>query len=62
MQVCVPFDWDDEKIKGFAESNNACGTRNGWQIRKQGDPLLVGKPEKVQCDGRSGFVHVMLDA
>lgn len=62
MQVCVPEDWTDEQIKEFADRENLCGTANGWQIRKQGDEALAGCDERVPCDGRKGFIHVMLDA
>ena len=62
MQVCVPSSWDDNQVKEFANRENLCGTANGWQIRKQGDKLLVGKNERVKCSARKGFVHIMLDA
>lgn len=62
MQVCVPHDWTDEQIKAFADRENLCGTQNGWSIRREGDKALAGAKERVQCNGRTGFVHVMLDA
>lgn len=62
MQVCVPEDWTNEQIKAFANRENLCGTTNGWQIRKQGDESLAGCDERVPCEGRKGFIHVMLDA
>jgi len=63
MQVCVPKRWTDKKIKEFADLANPCGTRNGWFIRKEGNELLDGDPERVPClEGKTGFVHVMLDA
>ena len=62
MQVCVPFGWSDEQVKRFADAEYPCGTENGWQIRRTGDPALLGKPERVTCSGRSDFVHIMLDA
>ncbi len=61
-QVCVPADWDDTAVKQFAENVNPCGTEHGWQIRKEGDEALDGDPERVPCQSRPGFVHVMLDA
>ena len=45
MQVCVPADWTDAQVIAFAEQSNPCGTRGGWQIRKEGDPDLSGDPE-----------------
>jgi hypothetical protein len=62
MQVCVPSEWTDEQVKAFADRENECGTQNGWVIRRQGDPALLGAPERINCSGRTGFVHIMLDA
>ena len=62
MQVCVPADWDDERVKAFADKENPAGTECGWVIRKQGDKLLEGSPERVPCSERAGCVHIMLDA
>lgn len=62
MQVCVPANRTDELVKAFANTKNECGTENGWQIRKEGSPYLIGKPERVKCADREGFVHIMLDA
>ena len=62
MQACVPKDWSDEQVVGFAETNHPCGTSAGWHVRKEGSELLAGNPERVACSGRNGFVHVMLDA
>mgnify|MGYP001601222653 CR=1 FL=1 len=61
MQVCVPADWTDEQVVIFAEAGCPCGTTNGWQIRRQGDPKLAGADERVPCEA-AGFVHIMLDA
>ncbi len=62
MQVCVPLAWIDEEVIGFANFQNLSGTSTGWQIRRTGDPALSGDPERVACEEREGFVHVMLDA
>lgn len=62
MQVCVPADWTDEQVVAFAERENPCGTENGWFIRREGDPALVGCPERTPCESREGCVHIMLDA
>lgn len=61
-QVCVPADWSDEQIKDFADSANSCGTMHGWDIRREGDRMLGGDPERNPCTSRQGFVHIMLDA
>jgi hypothetical protein len=62
MQVCVPAEWADELVCDFAERKFPCGTTGGWHIRHEGDRLLLGQPERVDCGVRSGFVHIMLDA
>lgn len=62
MQVCVPADWTDEQVKEFADRENPCGTSNGWQIRREGDPFLNGSPERQPCAAVPGYVHIMVDA
>ena len=62
MQVCVPRWWDDGQVLRFAEDQYPCGTSEGWHIRKEGDPDLCGAPERVQCDSRENYFHIMLDA
>lgn len=62
MQVCVPHDWSDEKVKEFSDRENLCGTQHGWQIRRDGDKALAGAMERVQCKSRPNHVHIMLDA
>jgi len=61
MQVCVPAEWSDEAVVAFANSENPSGTEGGWHIRRAGDPLLKGQPERNPCGGFEGFVHLMLD-
>ena len=62
MQVCVPNTWSDILIVAFANGENPCGTESGWHIRRAGDPLLNGDPERQPCNTQAGFVHLMLDA
>ncbi len=62
MQVCVPEDWSDAKVLGFADRENPCGTENGWFIRREGDDGLAGDPERRLCTERANHVHIMLDA
>jgi len=62
MQVCVPKDWGDEEVIAFAEQGYPCGTSLGWQIRREGSPLLSGDPERQSCDTLEDHVHIMLDA
>lgn len=65
VQVCVPKDWTDKKVKTFADSRYPCGTTHGWLIRKEGDSQLGKDPERNPCSGRKqrkDFVHIVLDA
>lgn len=62
MQVCVPKTFTDEQVVEFAESVNPCGTEMGWSIRREGDPLLVDAPERVQCTKYPLKCHIVLDA
>lgn len=61
MQVCVPLDYTDAQVEDFANMNNPTGIESRWTIRRQGDPALSGCDERVQCEQRTGFVHVMLN-
>jgi hypothetical protein len=62
IQVCVPRDWEDHRVIHFANVQYAPGTWRSWQIRRTGDAALAGDPERVPCDKREGYVHIMLDA
>ena len=61
-QVCVPGTWTDEQIIEFATQDGPSGTEKGWTIRRQGDPALIGCPERNPCENNLAKVHVMLDA
>lgn len=62
LQVCIPEDWDNDQVTKFANKTQECGTSGGWVIRKEGDKYLKGCKERVPCEKREGFVHIMLDA
>lgn len=62
MQICVPNDCTDDQALDFASGENPCGTAHGWFMRKQGDEALSGADERVKCEEREGFVHIMFDA
>jgi len=64
MQVCVPSSWTDDQAIEFAETENPCGTENGWAIRKEGSEYLNGSPERAECldKNKCNFVHITLDA
>jgi hypothetical protein len=61
-QVCVPKEWTDDEVLNFANIANPCGTKQGWVIRKKGDPALAGDPERKMCGDNADNVHIMLDA
>lgn len=61
MQVCVPGDWTDEQVKGFADGSNPSGLTAGWVIRREDDKALADDPERAPCEQRDGHVHIMLD-
>jgi hypothetical protein len=60
-QVCVPKDWTDEQAVDFANQENPSGLMAGWFIRKKGDKLLKGDPERSQCEEYKDRIHIMLD-
>ncbi len=62
IQVCVPDDWSDEEVISFANTEAICGTENGWFIRREGDKALDGSPERVECEKKPGYIHIILDA
>lgn len=61
MQVCVPVSWTDDQVVSFANLHNPAGTSGGWRIRKPGPGTLADYEERVGCESRKGFVHIMLD-
>jgi hypothetical protein len=67
MQVCVPKDWSDDKIERFANSHHPTGIDHDWHIRKQEDYEDPGRAfrgkleERVECEARPDFIHVLLD-
>lgn len=62
LQVCVPEDWTDEEVETFVGAMVPCGTTTGWQIRKEGHEALQGDPERMPCEDREDFVHIVLEA
>jgi hypothetical protein len=62
LHVCVPEGWTDDQIVKFANRERLCGTTNGWQIHREADYKDGEGHERVPCDGRVGYVHVILDA
>lgn len=62
IQVCVPATFTDDEVRAFAERECPCGTDNGWQVRRQGSERLAGCDERVQCESRPEYVHIMLEA
>lgn len=62
LQVCVSSTLTDDQVRQFAQEQRPCGTRYGWYIRRAGDPLLAGDPERQPCEEREDAVHIMLDS
>ena len=62
MNVCVPVTYTDEEVERFANRKVWCGTENGWKVVKKGNVALAGDEERVQCELRPGFVHMVLNA
>lgn len=62
MQICVPADYTDADAVAFANMEVLCGTDHGWQIVRKGDRFLAGDDERVPCQNRAGFVHIMVCA
>jgi hypothetical protein len=60
MQLCVPKDWTESKILEFAENRVPCGIESGWYLCKKDDPVLDGAEDRVSCDDRSEYVHVVV--
>jgi hypothetical protein len=61
MQVCVPKDWSDKRVKQFADSSVPSGTSSGWIPRQDGDENLAGDPARNPCAEYEGYVHMVLD-
>ena len=60
MQVCIPADWSDGEAEAYANQENPAGTEHGWHMKHNGEKSLSGCNERVKCDARDGFVHIML--
>lgn len=60
-QCCVPESWTDEEALEFVNKVNPSGISNGWSMRKQGSKYLNGANERIPCEERAGFVHIMFD-
>ena len=59
MQVCVPEGWSDDEVDSWANKENPSGTEGGWHMKHTGDESLSGCDERVKCEGRTGFIHIM---
>lgn len=52
-QVCVPEDYTDQQVLQFVENENPAGTAGGWQIAENVE-------QRVKCDKREGYVHIVV--
>ncbi len=53
LQVCVPKDWNNEKISRFANNEYSSSIEYKWQVSED--------IEKVQCCEHIDNVHVILN-
>ena len=60
-QVCAEESATDQEIEEYVNCVLPTGLDSKWVIRKQGDTVLEGDPERQPCEDKSGWVHVMLD-
>jgi hypothetical protein len=58
IQVCIPKEWTDEQAEAFAFG---ASDMHPVVMRRNGDSLLAGYPERNQCDELPGHVHVVFD-
>jgi len=61
VQVCVPEDWTDDQASEFTNQAAPTGISNGWEMKKTGNSTLAGDPERVKCDDREHYVHIMFE-
>jgi hypothetical protein len=62
LQLCVPAEWTDEQVREYANHAELCGTVNGWQIMREGNKLLNGNPERIECENLAAHVHIRVEA
>ena len=60
IQACVPDNYTDDQIISFIDKEEPCGTGYGWFICKEGHMNLGGAKQKIPCEDRAGFVHVVV--
>lgn len=60
MQVCVPEKFTDEEVEQFANTENPTGISSKWEIVRNGNSILNGTNERVKCQERTNFVHLIL--
>lgn len=61
LQVCVPKDATDEEATDFVNTTNPTGISSRWAMKKEGNPTLVGYPERVNCEDRADHVHIVFE-
>ena len=52
--VCVPGEWTNQQVEDFVNMHNPTGLDHGWRVHKTKDP------ERVPCEDRCSYVHVVL--
>lgn len=55
-RVCVPDNWDDEKIVAFTKTEVDYVS----SVCQEGDDILGGTSARINCAEREGYVHVVV--
>jgi hypothetical protein len=60
MSVCVPADWDIEKVEKIANIKSHCGTTNGWRVYE--NHFATGQVNPCLCNEMHNRKHWLLSA
>jgi hypothetical protein len=55
VQVCVPAEFTDDQVEGFANDGHPTGITSRWTVYKDGPDL-----ERATCLEREDCVHIVL--
>lgn len=59
-QVCVPKSFTDAEAEDFINLDSPTGISSSWRMCKNGEELLAGDSERVQCLEREDCVHIKM--
>lgn len=60
MQVCVPETWTNAQIERYANGERPTGIESRWKVTRVANKAGTLDPERVPCESRKGFIHVVL--